>query len=841
MKFPSCFTSLFLALSLGAQEPLALDAPKAVPSDALPKVPSVVASPTDSPEIQKVRMMAQAKEESAVDAAKAADSGPRRFAEDLFRIRQVSPLGTEGGIAEDYVLGVGDQVVLNAYGSATFDIPAQVDGRGLVVIPKVGTVKVAGLSLAKARAAIQAKVAQQFSRTTVDLAVVKLREIRVFVLGEVYKPGSYLVPSLSNLVNVLSLAGGPTSAGSFREIRVLRGGQIIHKIDLYPLRTEGRGNLNFALQSGDTLFVPLAFNQIILEGAFTRVVAPGPAEAPVALGLNGKAASQDTFGGRGDQRISARSGQETVSNALAQEYAGQPSWLVQWLTTGKAPSMQFELLPGETVADAVHFAGGLTVEAFADTLNLRRMGPGGVVDAQDVSLQRAQGLEMRRGDILSALSRRTLLEKVVTVAGWVRVRGTFARTEGLRVGDLLRRENQVLPDTYLYRGEIVRTLPDMSTTYLAFDVGKAIAGDSAHNLPLQDRDRVELYRTTDFRLPETVQVVGPILRPGTYALHAGMRASDLLFQAGVLLHEANRYVAELAHTREGKPSEIRPLNLPSLLSSEHGSPVHLEDDALNPVLQPLDQLSIYAKPDYRAHRTVSLSGQVARPGVYVLDGPHVNLRDILVRAGGFTPDAMPQSGIFLRDVAQGMPSDVSPAAVTKAAASNPTLAGISGILDRLSETKRQPTSGALLKSPILHGLGSGSLNRLVVDFPAVLAGDAQRDVELQDGDQIIIPRRTETAFVVGETASPFMSYKVSSGQTVKELLQIAGGFTRNADKSHVRLLKANGRIIDNSVMGQEVQPGDAILVPQKILRDTTWQENLNALTPIAILLNALKL
>ncbi len=75
---------------------------------------------------------------------------------------------------------------------------------------------------------------------------------------------------------------------------------------------------------------------------------------------------------------------------------------------------------------------------------------------------------------------------------------------------------------------------------------------------------------------------------------------------------------------------------------------------------------------------------------------------------------------------------------------------------------------------------------------------------------------------------------------VRDLLKIAGGTTRNADESNIRLLKADGRILDRSIMGQEVEPGDAVLVPQRIRRDSTWQENLQALTPLALLLNAIK-
>lgn len=835
-------------------------------------------------------------------ALRARDKGPRRFASDLFETRELSPLGTEGGISEDYVLGAGDELQVNVFGSATFEVPAQVDGRGELVIPKVGAVKVGGMTLGRARSAVQAKVGQNFSRASVDLAVTRLREVRVFVLGEVYRPGSYLVPSLSSLVNVLGLAGGPTRAGSFREIRVVRGGKVVHTVDLYPLRAEGLGNMNLGLQNGDTVFVPLAFNVVTLEGAFARVVAAADLEAAQAetqsdenedlpesqrsllrqirrieiqLGLAQQPGHEKAHGtpesgkeeaaadgvallspkerieleerldvlkdelktlqrmARGDHRVEPEV-------RLRSEFSGQAGWLARWQEGGEVPVMQFELRPGETVAEALRFGGGFAVEGFAGRLSLRRLDVGGRKVALDVSVATAGTVALQRGDVLSALPRRDEADRAIEVAGWARVPGFFARTEGLTLGAFLKRDGQVLPDTYMARGEVVRTHEDGRTALLVFDVAKALGGDPAHDLKLEDRDRITLHRIEDLRVRKTVTVTGPVSRPGTFPFHEGMRAADLLFMAGAPLLKADRFVAELAHTRDGKPSEVRSLDLTKLLSTEQGSPVDLKDETLNPRIEPFDQLSIFAKPDYRPHRTVTVSGQVARPGAYSLDQDRASLKDVLVRAGGLTPEAMPEGAIFLRKMGSLDPEKVRAAQLAGIESTDPTSGGINDILKRLSETKRQGNTGKLLESPVLHGLEMGNINRMVIRLTDILKGDAAADVELQDGDELIIPRRTDAAYVVGEAASPFATYKVKPGTTVRELLRMAGGTTRNADRWNIRLLKADGRILDSWVMGKKVEPGDAVLVPQRFRRDSSWQENLNALTPLALILNALK-
>jgi len=852
------------------------------------------------------------KQDDEIRALKRREKGPRLFGADLFLVRQRGSAATEGGIAEDYVLGTGDRLNLNVFGSATFDLPVQVDGRGEIVIPKVGTAKVGGLTLGKAKAAVQGLVSRNFSHSSVDLQVIKLREVRVFVLGEVYKPGSYLVSSLSSLVNVLSLTGGPTAVGSYRDIRVMRGGQKVAGLDLYPLRADGLGNANVALQNGDTVFVPLAQNQVILEGAFQRVVnqlppppkageaaepedlsldplkgqrervqreikaieaqlapptesaaagaaalATGreqtvnpPVPAPAPLAPTERTTLEDRLAflrhqllafkeaSAGDHRVRIDPATDKPV-VLSEAEAHKPEWLRRWDLMGIAPSMQFELRAGETAADALHFAGGFAPEAGSGALELRRREASGVLVGQDVPLAEAARTPLQRGDTLSSLPQRERTGPVVQISGWARVPGFFARTEGLHIGDLLKRDAQVLPDTYRARGEVVRTALDGTTRFLAFDLDRALAGDPTQNLLLEDRDRIELFRTEDLRLPEFVTVLGPVARPGTYACHKGLRASDLLFRAGLPEKSADRMVAELARSRQGKPSEIFRLDLPKLLSTQAESPVALLDDQVNPLILADDQLSLFEKPDFKVHRTVKLMGYVARPGSYTLDSDQPRLSDLIKRAGGLVPEAMPKAGIFLRQTSTLDASIARASEESGLTGKDPTAEGINEILERLSETRRQPTTGLLQKNPLMHGLLTGSLNRMVVDFHGALKGDAQADVELQDGDQIIIPRAMGSAYVVGETASPFATYKVRNGMKVSDLLKLAGGPTRNADTWNIRLLKADGHIVDSWVNSKVVEPGDTLLVPQRFKRDTSWQENLVALTPVALVISSL--
>jgi protein involved in polysaccharide export with SLBB domain len=690
----------------------------------------------------------------------------------------------------DYVIGIGDQLALTAFGSVNLARVLKVDRGGKVAIPEMGLVALDGLTLEAARTRVRAALQRKYSGLDqFSLEVVGLHDVEVMVIGEVRRPGSYLVPSASSPVAVLGLAGGPAGNGSYRSVRHMRGGRMLQSLDLYRLRFDGAALGSRGFQDGDLLFVPLAGTRITAVGAFRRVAA-----APAQPG---------------------------------------------------APGVLMELAPGETALEAVRFAGGLVPAASPVLVTVQRTSPAGITTVQDIPADPAglRAFRLCEADVLRALEQVERQSEYVEAAGAVAVPGRFAFRTGMRVSDLLNlggEGGQLLPGTYRLRGEVLRTHPDGRTELLSFDVDRALRREPAHDLPLQPRDRVELADVADLRLPRRVTILGPVARPGAYPWHEGMRAADLIFRAGVPRLTAERHYAELASLREGRPAEVARLDLARLLSTEDHAPVDLTDDRANPPLRPYDQITIYENPHFRMHRTVTILGQVERPGPYVIQEDRFTLRQLVDRAGGLTWDAMPAGGIFLRSALEpGDPSAKSPDPGGRRGAPG-AFEAMDAILRRLNETKRSKDSGALEDSPLLHGLVLGDLNRLVVDFAAVLKGDPRRDVALQDGDQVFIPRRTDTVYVVGEVASSFSAYHVRPGDRARDVLAWAGGVTRNADLAQVRLLKADGRVIDSRVGGRAVEPGDALLVPQRIRKDVTWQDSLLAMTPLALIYNAIR-
>jgi protein involved in polysaccharide export with SLBB domain len=168
------------------------------------------------------------------------------------------------------------------------------------------------------------------------------------------------------------------------------------------------------------------------------------------------------------------------------------------------------------------------------------------------------------------------------------------------------------------------------------------------------------------------------------------------------------------------------------------------------------------------------------------------------------------------------------------------LRSVDGILKRLNETVRAKDTGGVEPGPLLHGLLSGGTRRVVVDLEAALDGDPRQDADLEDGDLLHLPRRMDSVLVAGEVATAFSTFHLRPGDRVRDLLRLAGGYTRNADQSQIRLLRASGRVEDRHVERAVLRPGDALLVPQKFRKDVPWQDTLMAFTPLALLYDAIR-
>ena len=170
----------------------------------------------------------------------------------------------------DYLLGPGDTLNLIVYGngSATYTLTVGRDGR--INFPKLGPIMVSGMTFDRARAAIEERVQQQLIGSRVSVTMNNLRSIRVFVLGEAEKPGSYTVSGLSTMTNALFVSGGVKKIGSLRNIALKRGGRVVTVLDLYDLLLHGDTSRDVQLMPGDVIFIPPIGQTVSVYGAVHR-------------------------------------------------------------------------------------------------------------------------------------------------------------------------------------------------------------------------------------------------------------------------------------------------------------------------------------------------------------------------------------------------------------------------------------------------------------------------------------------------------------------------------------------------------------------------------------------
>ena len=177
---------------------------------------------------------------------------------------------TDIPVPEDYILGPGDQLSIQTFGSKSLTSKNFISRDGNVVIPQLGPVNVVGLTLREAKQLIEDKVSKEIMGTQAYVSIGKLRTITIYILGEAYQPGSYKISSLSTISNALFVSGGVNERGSVRNIQIKRDGKTVNTFDLYKLLLEGDTSLDVFMQQGDTIFIPLLEKKARAYGSFRR-------------------------------------------------------------------------------------------------------------------------------------------------------------------------------------------------------------------------------------------------------------------------------------------------------------------------------------------------------------------------------------------------------------------------------------------------------------------------------------------------------------------------------------------------------------------------------------------
>jgi polysaccharide export outer membrane protein len=169
-------------------------------------------------------------------------------------------------VPSDYAYGPGDEVLIRVWGGVNIDYRAVVDRNGVITIPTVGTIPLIGVKASQAEGVVRNAIGKGFSNFQINVSPGQIRAIRIYVVGQAQKPGTYTVSSLSTLVTALFVTGGPSARGSLRNVELKRAGKVIATIDMYAFLAKGDKSQDVPLLEGDTIFIPPAFGNVAIIG-----------------------------------------------------------------------------------------------------------------------------------------------------------------------------------------------------------------------------------------------------------------------------------------------------------------------------------------------------------------------------------------------------------------------------------------------------------------------------------------------------------------------------------------------------------------------------------------------
>jgi len=456
------------------------------------------------------------------DGSKSNDEGPELLVKRLgaeLMTEDLGALGSDGPkqAPSDYVLGIGDEVQLTIWGSVDADLRLTVDNAGRIIVPRVGPILVAGLRYGELNDAVARRVSQVFRNFQVSTSLGRLRGVRVYVTGFTPRPGAYTVSSLATVVTALMRAGGPSAAGSFRQIELRRAGKTLSKFDLYDLLLKGNKSADLTLQAEDVVHIGPVGAQVAILGSVNKPVIaelkPGETVDDVlamAGGFNPVAdrsrVSVERLSERNERRIAELSlpgsaGYGLANGDVLRVFSSVSAALPQYKQYKRvrvegevARPGEYILPPSSNVNDAIQAAGGLTPQAYVFGTEFTR---------ESVRIGQQENYERALRDLETEFTRSTSTQKALSA--------DEAAAQATRAGGatrLIERLRAVRPT-----GRIVLQL-DQSAASLP-------------PLAIEEGDRVLIPAR-----PTTVGVFGSVFNGGSYLLKDGASIDDIVRLAG---------------------------------------------------------------------------------------------------------------------------------------------------------------------------------------------------------------------------------------------------------------------------------------------------------------------
>lgn len=693
---------------------------------------------------------------------------PKIFGAELFKSSDIKfEPNLRMATPKSYIIGPDDQLLIDLTGDNEANYKLQVSPDGTIRLQYVGLISVAGLSIEQATSKIRSAMSGTYpslksGRTSVSINLGNIRSIKITLLGEVVKPGSYTLSSLSTVFNALSASGGPNENGSFRKIQVIRNNKVISTIDVYSFLLKGIQTGNVRLQDQDVINIPVYQTRVEMSGEVKRpalfeVLNTESLEDVIGFagGFSNKAYTakikvlQNTNKERRITDVSADNftnysplnGDKYVVEPILDRFANRVEIVGSVFRPG-----QYELESGLTLKQLIVKADGLKEDAFLNRGHISRLNSDNSLallsfDVDKILKGTEQDIPLKREDKVTISSIFDLRDEYrVDIKGEVRSPGVFDYAEGMTLQALIQMAGGFKEGATPNRIEVARRIKNSDAMSLSAKTAEVMNINISRDLKLQDStfilqpfDIVSVRNSEGYQIQQQVRVEGEVLYPGIYTVtRKDERISDIIKRAGGLTPLS---FAEGASLKRPGPESVR--DSKDLTDTES-------------LLKSGKSVSIAAKNaiDRKEEEKQKLA----------------NLKRLQSSAG-------------------------------------------------VKDTVAMESQIEILSSDLVG-----------IDLEKILRSPKSKyDLLMEDGDVIRVPKQLQTVKVTGEVLRP-INIVYNTNRSMKQYINGAGGFTYNANKKGAYIQYANGSVDATRKFlffnnYPKVKPGAEIFVPKRAPRE----------------------
>ena len=654
-----------------------------------------------------------------------ASMGKRVFGRDIFNNKSLT-FEPQMNIAtpQNYVLGPGDQLIIDIYGASQETHTLTVSPDGDVTIPDFGPVHVSGLTVEAAHRRIRSKVGTYFESSDIKASLGQTRTIMVNVMGEVKAPGTYTLSAFATVFHALYRAGGINDLGTLRNIKVFRQGRQISVVDIYEFILNGRLAGNVRLQDNDVIQV-------------------GPYESIV-----------------------------DISGSV------------------KRP-MAYEMRKSESLATLLKYSGGFTGDAFKKLLRVPRKSEElkSVYNVEEFELA---DFKVDDGDevIVDAVIDR--YKNMVEVKGAVFRPGMYRLGEKVHsVRSLIEMASGLTEEAMSSRAVMRRMKPNRTQEVLSIDI-EGILNGSTPDVALQNEDVLFIPTLAEHQNLRTLTIDGQVIFPGTYEYAENMTIEDLILQAGGLTDAASTAKIDVSRRLRDPSATEAGMEIAKTFSFSLKDNYVIDGDR-SFILEPYDIVQVRMSPAFQTPIRVTVEGEVAFQGNYTMELKNQRLSDVVKAAGGVV------AGGYVRG------------ARLERRLTDAERARLREVIRIARQTADGKDSIALNKLEMAETFTVG----IHLDEALANPGSTQ-DIELMDGDRLVVPRFNHTVRISGDVNAP-NTVAYDEGKGYKYYIKQAGGFGDRAKKRNTYIIYMNGTMA--MAKEGEIEPGCEVVVPTKVPRD----------------------